>query len=268
MMISDLIFNGVIYGLIGAFAGLMAGVLGIGGGVIVVPGLMFIFQHNQIIPEQMLMHTAAGSSLATMIFTSQSSLRAHLKIGGVLWTLFNKLWPGILIGVISGSILATFIPTNWLKRIFSIFLYLVALKMLTDLKVTHPARFPKNWVNRIVSYLIGLKSGMLGVGGGVLIVPYLTYCGVDVRKIAAVSNLCTLTVALVGSLVFMMTGFHAMDTIPYATGYIYWPAVVAVAIPSVIVAPLGAKLNYVLPVKQLKFVFIVMLLITATRMLF
>lgn len=268
MITTELLLDGAVYAFIGAFAGLMAGILGIGGGVIVVPGLVFIFQHNQIIPENISMHVAAGTSLAVMIITSQSSLRAHLKLGDVLWPIFNKLWPGIVIGTIVGALLAYIMPTYWLKIIFAVFLLLVAFKMITDMHVTHPDRFPANWVNRLVSFLIGLKSGMLGVGGGVLIIPYLTYCGVDLRKIAAVSNLCTLTVAVVGTLVFMITGRHEMNTIPYSSGYIYWPAVLWVAVPSSLIAPLGAKLNYVIPVKQLKYGFIVILLITAIHMLF
>lgn len=268
MILPDVLLNGAVYVLIGVFAGVMAGILGIGGGVIVVPGLAYIFQYNHMIPEQLIMSTAAGSSLAIMIFTTQSSLKAHLKMGEVLWTVFNELWPGIVLGVISGALLASFIPIHWLKCIFSIFLYLVALKMLAEIKVTQPGRFPRKWITRMVSYFIGLMSGMLGVGGGILTVPFLTYCGVDLRKIAAVSNLCTLTVALVGTLVFMMTGYRAMNTVSYSTGYIYWPAVLAVAIPSFIAAPWGAKLNYVLPVTQLKFVFIVILIVTATHMLF
>lgn len=267
MMILDILMDGAAYVVIGAFAGLMASVLGIGGGVIVVPGLMFIFQYNQIIPEDILMQVAAGTSLAVMIFTSQSSLRAHLKLGEVLWSIFKKLWPGIVAGVISGALIANYIPTYWLKIIFAVFLFLVAFKMLADVHVTHPARFPGVWINRLISYLIGLKSGLLGIGGGVLIVPYLTYCGVEIRKIAAVSNLCTLTVALVGTVVFMITGRDEMASIPYSTGYVYWPAVLWVGIPSSLIAPFGAKLNYALPVKQLKYGFIVIVLITATKML-
>ena len=263
-----LLLNVVVYALIGAFAGLMAGILGIGGGIVVVPGLVLVFQHSQLIPTDLIMHVAAGTSLAVMILTSQSSLRAHLKLGDVLWTIFNKLWPGIVVGTILGALIATWIPTHWLKIIFAVFLFLVAIKMLTDMHVAHPESFPSKWINRLISFLIGLKSGLLGVGGGVLIVPYLTYCGVGVRKIAAVSNLCTLTVAVVGTMVFMITGQHEMHSIPYSTGYIYWPAVLWVAMSSSLTAPLGARLNYTVPVKQLKYGFILILLITATNMLF
>lgn len=268
MTFSELLLNGAIYAFIGAFAGLMAGILGIGGGIVVVPGLVLIFQLNHFIPESMMMHVAAGTSLAVMIFTSQSAIRAHYKVGGILWPVFNKLWPGIVIGVITGAVIADFISTYVLKIMFAVFLLFVVFKMLSDMHVTHPERFPGTWFNRFISFLIGLKSGLLGVGGGILIIPYLTYCGVDARKIAPVSNLCTFAVGLIGTLVFMMTGQTEMAAIPYSTGYVYWPAVLLIAIPSSLIAPLGAKLNYVLPVKQLKYVFIVVLLLTAIKMLF
>jgi uncharacterized membrane protein YfcA len=267
-MIMAMLFHGAVYAFIGVFAGLMAGILGVGGGIIVVPGLVFIFQLTHFIPENIIMHAAAGTSLAVMIFTSFASLGAHFRLGEILWPVFKKLWSGIVIGVVVGAVIAEFIPTHWLKIIFSLFLFFVAFKMCSDLQVIHSERFPKTWVTRVVSFLIGLKSGLLGVGGGLLIIPYLTYCGMEVRKIAAVSNLCTFTVGLSGAIVFMITGRNEMAAIPYASGYVYWPAVLWVAIPSSLIAPFGAKLNYFLPIKQLKYIFIVILLLTAIKMLF
>lgn len=267
MMIA-LLLTGLVYVFIGALAGILAGILGIGGGVIVVPALLFTFSQTQVIPNTLGMHAAAGSSLAVMIITSLASIRAHIKHDDILWSAFNRLRLGIVLGTLAGGVLAEFIPTEWLKIIFALFLFFIAFKMYANRDVVRAAHFPKTWINRLVSFLIGLKSGLLGVGGGVLIIPYLTYCGVDVRKIAAVSNLCTLTVALVGTIVFIATGWQAMSSIPYATGYVYWPAVIVVAFASSITAPIGAKLNYVVPVKQLKYGFILVLLIIATRMLF
>jgi uncharacterized membrane protein YfcA len=269
MTLMDMVLHEAVYVFIGVFAGMIAGALGIGGGVVVVPGLVFLFQINQAVPFPIIMHVAVGTSLAIMIFTSIASLKAHANQGEILWPIFNKLWPGIIIGSCVGALAAQFIPTAWLKIIFALFLLLVALKMGLDLhKKYAKQQFPRNWINRLVSFVIGVKSGLLGVGGGVLIVPYLTYCGVPVRQIAPVSNLCTLTVAVIGSLVFMLTGLKDMSAIAYSTGYIYWPAVLGVAIPSALLAPVGAKLNYVLPIYYLKYGFIVILILTALKMLF
>lgn len=268
MIISSVLLSMLVYVFIGAFAGVMAGILGIGGGVVVVPGLLFVFQYNQLIPNDVSMQVAAGTSLAVMIFTTMAALNAHVKQGDILWFVFKKLLPGMVLGTIVGVLTANSVPVHWLKIIFAVFLFFVAVKMLMDLHVTHSAGFPRHWVNRLMSFFIGLVSGMLGIGGGILTVPYLTYCGVPMRKIAAVSNLCTLMLAFLGTFMFILTGINKMEAVPYSTGYVYWPAVLAVAIPSALFAPLGTKLNYILPVKQLKYVFLAILVLTAIRMLF
>ena len=255
------------YVLTGAFTGLMSGIIGIGGGVIIVPALLYLFGHNAIVPDEALMHFAVGSSLAIMIFTSLSSIRSHCKLGDVLWHVYQRMWPGIVVGVILGALLANFIPTYWLKIFFGLFLLAVSWKMVKGINVGQPLEenFPRAWVNRLVSFAIGFKSGLLGVGGGTLIIPYLTYCGVDPRKIAAVSSMCTMTVAVLGTLIFMISSLSVPHLVSWSTGYVYWPAVGWVAIPSMLCAPLGARLSYVLPVKQLGFV--VILVVTAISLL-
>lgn len=267
MNIYEPAIHGLIYALAGTFAGLMSGILGIGGGIVVVPALLYIFQHNPEIPTTLEMHFAAGTSLAVMIFTSQSSIRSHLKLGDILWKVYRRLWLGIVIGVILGAFVASLTSTYWLKLFFGIFLLFVAFKMLLGMDVTKVRSFPRVWINALVSFLIGFKSGLLGVGGGTLIIPYLTYCGIETRKIAAVSALCTLTVSIIGTIIFIMTGLKEVGLPAYSTGFVYWPAVVWVAIPSVVFAPLGAKLNYILPVKQLRYGFVIVLLLTALDLL-
>ena len=256
----------LLYLVAGTLTGLLSGILGIGGGVIVVPSLLFIFEMNPTIPTELTMHLAAGSSLAVMLFTSFSAVRAHNQIEPILWDVYRRLWPGIVIGTISGVILASQLSTATLKVLFSIFLLFIAYKMLRSAKLIRQGKFPPNWVNRLVSFFIGLKSGLLGVGGGVLIIPYLTYCGVDPRRIASVSSLCTMTVAWIGTGMFMLTQ-HALNGPAYSTGYVYWPAVVWVGLTSVLIAPLGAKLSYVLPIHSLRYAFVVVLLLTVVGLL-
>lgn len=267
MMLYDWIAQACIYVLAGSFAGLMSGLLGIGGGIVVVPALFFIFTHQGVIPASLCMHFAAGTSLSIMIFTSHAAIRAHLSHQDILWQVFKRLWIGIAIGVITGAVVAYFMSVFWLKLIFGLFLLFIAYKMSIGFKVKETREFPRPWIHFLVSWVIGFKSGLLGVGGGVLIVPYLTYCGVPIRKIAAVSALCTLTVSVLGTLIFMITGHFAGHSIAYTTGFIYWPAVLWVAIPSMLMAPIGARLNYVLPVKQLRYGLVVILLLTAIDLL-
>lgn len=256
----------VLYLLAGSLTGLLSGVLGIGGGIIVVPSLLFIFELNSAIPPELTMHLAAGSSLAVMLFTSFASARAHHQIEPILWSVYHRLWPGVVIGTVIGAWLASKLSTVVLKYIFAVFLMFVAFKMVRSARVERDGRFPSTWMNRLVSFIIGLKSGLLGVGGGVLIIPYLTYCGVDSRRIAPVSSLCTMTVAWIGTAMFMLMN-HALEGPPYTTGYVYWPAVLGVALSSVLVAPLGAKLSYVLPIGAIRYAFVVVLLLTIAGLL-
>lgn len=268
MTLTTLIATFLVYSVAGVFAGLISGIMGIGGGIIVVPALLFIFQYNPAFPPELLMHMAAGSSLAIMLFTSQASIRAHHKLASIQWSLFNNLWPGIILGALSGAFLANQLPTHLLKIFFGLFLLFVVYKMLRSINFTKPHSTPARWINALVSYVIGLKSGLLGVGGGTLIIPYLNYCGVAMKTIAPISALCTLTVAIIGTMVFIFTGWSEPGLPAYSTGYIYWPAVLPVALFSSLFAPLGAKLTYVLPVKQLTYGFVTLLFFTALGLLF
>ena len=223
MSVLTLVHNALIFICIGAFAGITAGALGICGGLVVVPGLLFIFQSHFFIPPSASMHVAAGTSLAIMVLTSLSSIRAHLKRGHQFSPVFQKLWPGLLLGTMFGVLVSQKISTYWLKLVFGIFLLVVAIKMYMDLHVKHASQFPSKWMNGLVNFIIGVQSGLFGIGGGILTIPYLTYCGLDPRKTAAISNLCTLLVALVGSVMSIITGFSFMrDIIPISAELGCW----------------------------------------------
>lgn len=253
---------------IGVGSGLMVGVLGIGGGAVIVPGLLFVFRMHHLIPEDCLMHVASASSFVIMVFASLSSIRIHYQLDKILWSVFNRLWPGLILGVILGVLIADYVSNSYLEMIFGGFLLFIVCKMMFDLTVNRVGAFPSNWINHLVTCFVGFISGLLGVGGGALLVTYLNYCGVNYRKIAAVTNLCTLVIGVIGALSLMFIGDSSNSAIPYSTGYVYWPAVFLVGIPSSLVAPWGSKLNYILPVKMLKYVFITVLFLIAIKMLF
>jgi uncharacterized membrane protein YfcA len=267
MILVDVAFFGSIFVIIGVLAGLMAGALGIGGGLIVVPSLVIFFENYPLVPPDSIMRIASGSSLAIMLFTSLASLKMHARLGEILWPLYYRLWPGIVVGVILGVVLSLFISTATLKIIYGIFLVLMAVKMLLDRNKIHDAGFPRPWINHLINGTSGVQSGLFGVGNGLIIIPYLTYCGVPPRKIAPVTNVCSLTTAFIGALGFIFAGLDSMSQVNYTLGYIYWPAVLGIAVLSSFFAPLGAKLNYILPVSYLKNVFIVILILTAIKML-
>ncbi len=268
MIIQEIAENGIIFALTGAFTGLMSGILGIGGGMIVVPALVFIFHHTHLIAPAYEMHVAAGSSFAIMIFTAQASVRAHHKKSSILWNIYFQLAPGIILGAISGALTAAVLSTHWLKIILGVVLFFIGIKMLFNLQVTEARQFPPRWIDRLISFIIGFKSGLLGIGGGAVIVPYLSYCGIDPRKIPAVSAICTLTVSIIGTIAFIYTGYHRPGLPADTTGFLYWPAIICIAIPSMLFAPLGASLTYILPRTQLKYGFVLILFFASISLIF
>jgi len=268
VVINELVTHGTVYALAGAFAGLVSGLFGIGGGVVVVPALAYIFKNNHLVDPGMIMHLAAATSLAVMIFTSQSTVRAYKRRGDVLWSQYGEMAVGIALGTILGVMLANYVPTHMLRAIFGFFLFVVAGEMAINIRIERQHKNPAWWFQSSVSSLIGFKSGLLGVGGGTIVIPYLNWCGVDSRKIAAISALCTMTVAVIGTIAFVVTSYHIPNLPRYATGYVYWPAVLLVALPSMLFAPIGAKISYDLPLKKLKAAFILILILTAIDLIF
>ncbi|MCZ6925781.1 MAG: sulfite exporter TauE/SafE family protein [Rickettsia endosymbiont of Ixodes persulcatus] len=265
-MIPEILDGALLYLMLGVVAGILAGLFGIGGGIVVVPALLFIFHHHPFLPQALLMRFAVGTSLAIMLFTTQAAVYSHLKLGGVLWSVYQRLWLGLGVGVLVGSLAANFIPTNWLTTAFGIFLLFVSWKMFAGMGTQGPQRFPSVWLTAVVTVTTGFLVGLLGIGGGTLIIPYLTYCGVRPQQIIPVTALCSLTLALIGTLVFMGMGYENYH-LPLTIGYIYWPAVIWVAMSSILFTPIGAKLTYLLPVKQLRFAFVILLLVTSASLL-
>lgn len=262
-----LLLDCILYAISGAFTGLLAGILGIGGGIIVVPSLLYIFEHQALFQEAQIMHVAVASSLAIMVLTSQSAVRAHLRLSDLSFDIFHMLWPGLALGSVMGVLLAGLLPTDLLRVIFAFFLLCSATHILTKKSAYHHAAFPSKAVNMGVMSLIGLNSGLLGVGGGTLIIPYLLYCGVQSHLIPALTGMCTLLVALLATLVFMFLSGTVHDMPAYSTGYIYWPAVLAMAIPSMLFAPIGARLMYQLPRQKLQYLFVSLLFVIAIHLL-
>lgn len=267
MITEPMIHGFLLYVLIGVFAGFMSGLFGIGGGIVVVPALLYIFQTSLNIPSAQIMRFAVGSSLAIMLLTTLIAVRAHHRLGEIRWSVFKRLWPGILTGVLLGSIAANFLPSHWLKIAFGLFLLFMSWKMLLGVGQQKRQQFPAAWINAAITNVIGFLSGLLGIGGGTLIIPYLTYCGIEPRKITAITLLCSLVIAVVGSIIFIVLGCLETKPMAFSLGYIYWPAVLWVSIPSMLFAPFGVKVTYILPVKQLRYAFVVLLMLTAIDLL-
>lgn len=250
----------------GAVAGVLAGLLGVGGGLIIVPALVFIFA-TQGVPDAIAMHMALGTSLATIVMTSISSVRAHHKRGAVLWQVVWRLTPGIVMGTLMGAMLADMLSSGTLKRIFGIFALLVALQMGLGAKPAPHRGLPGRSGMALAGWIIGGVSAIVGIGGGSLTVPFLTWCRVGVHNAVATSSACGLPIAMAGSLGFIITGWNETALPAYSSGYIYWPAMAGIATASVLFAPPGARLAHALPADTLKKFFAIFLALLGARML-
>lgn len=254
------------YALVGVIAGLIAGLFGVGGGLIIVPALVFGFEAQRIAPE-VIMHLAVGTSLATIVLTSLSSVYAHHRHGAVLWPVFVRLTPGLLAGTLAGSFVAHLLPTDWLRSFFAVFELSIALYMGLNLKPS-PHRELPGWAGMsLAGGGIGLISALVGIGGGTMTTPLLTWCRVTIQKAIATSAACGVPIAIGGSLGFLCNGWNAPNLPAASSGYIYWPGVLGIGAFSLLLAPLGAKLAHRLPAARLRQFFALLLALLGLRML-
>lgn len=251
---------------LGAFVGVMAGLLGVGGGLIIVPVLAWIFRNQQVSAE-IIMHLAIGTSLATIVLTSLSSVRAHHRLGAVLWPIFWRLAPGIVIGAWAGAAVAHFLSSFVLQKVFAVFVLAMSAQMGFGAKPAPGRDLPGTVGMGAAGGLIGLVSAIVGIGGGSLTVPFLLWCNVLIRQAVATSAACGLPIALAGSLGFMVTGWTIPDLPRWSFGYVYGPALISIAAVSMLFAPLGVKLAHTLPTETLKRVFAVFLALVGFKML-
>lgn len=265
----DVIISYGPYVLLGIAAGTLSGLLGVGGGVIVVPGFIWLFQ-NQGIPSNIIMHMAAGTSLAAMIVTASCSLYAHYRRGAVLGTILYLMIPWLIIGTGCGALLAPFIHTHVLKILFGILIISISLSEFFKKEVAEtvspPAHLGVLGIS-LGSFIIGILSGLFGLGGGTLLIPFLQYCGIGMRNAVSISVACGLVVAITGTLSLMLTGFHQPNLPSHSLGYVYLPACIAVSVGSPIFAFIGAMLHHRLHVSILKKFFSVFLLVVGLHLL-
>jgi len=256
----------IAYLALGTLAGILAGLFGIGGGIVIVPGLYFLFL-AQGFSEQICMHLAVGSSLASVVFTSMSSASAHHRRDSVHWTAVRGLTPGILAGAALGAALADLISERGLRLAFGLFEIVVAVQLLYGFKPAPHRDLPRRGVLGLTGAVIGMVSALLGIGGGTLTVPFLLWCNVSMHSAVGTSAACGLPIALAGALGFVITGWDGAGLPHWSSGYLYWPAVTAVAGGSVLLAPLGARLAHTLPVVSLKRLFALLVAVVGIRIL-
>jgi uncharacterized protein len=251
---------------VGAVAGVLAGLLGIGGGLVIVPMLVISLTWQGIDPL-VIMHLALGTSMASIIFTSVSSFLAHNRRGAVLWPIVRRVAPGIIIGTFLGASLASRLSTQYLKIFFVIFVYWVSVQLLLDRKPKASRELPGNVAMFGVGNVIGVVSSFVGIGGGTLSVPLMIWCNIAVHEAIGTSAAIGFWIAVAGTVGYIVNGLQAVDLPAYSLGYAYLPALLGIVCSSILTAPLGVRLAHSLPVAKLKRVFAVLLLIVGTRML-
>ncbi len=256
----------ILYLVLGAIAGVLAGLLGIGGGLVIVPMLNIAFE-LQGFPDVHIQHVALGTSLATIIFTSMSSMYAHHKRGAINYTAFWRLTPGIITGTYLGAWLAALLSTMFLKALFGFFLYYVGTQMLMGLKAKNARDLPGQVGTFGVGNGIGIFSALVGIGGGTLTVPFLSWCNQTMHTAIATAAAVGLPIALSGTAGFIYNGLGVEGIPGPHLGYVYLPAFFGIIATSMLTAPFGAKLAHSLPVDKLKRIFAILLFIVGTKML-
>lgn len=253
------------YLIVGAASGLLAGLLGVGGGVIVVPALILLYAQEWEATEWV-PHLAVGTSLAAIVGTGAASARAHHRRRAVRWGLVAGLAPGIVLGAGSGAALAGLIPGPWLKGILACFLIYVGVRMLIHGNARRGGPLPGPPGMLAAGGGIGVLSALVGIGGGTLTVPFLNGRGLDIREAVGTSSACGIPIAIAGAAGFMVVGWGREGLPDWSTGFVYWPAVAGILLASVPTAPLGAHLAQRLPVAWLKRLFGVFLWLVAIRL--
>lgn len=251
--------------LLGACTGFVAGLLGIGGGMLMVPFMTMLLARTGV-PAADVVKVAIATSLATVAFTSLSSVRAHHARGAVRWDLVRGLAPGILLGSLAGAQIAGAVPGRVLAAFFGLFIGYSALKMLGGRAAQVAGTAPGTGGMFAAGSGIGVLSALLGAGGGFITVPYLARRGVGIQAAVASSAACGFPIALAGTLGYAWAGRHL--PMPSGTvGYVYLPALAVISMASMLTAPFGARVAHALPQGSLRRVFAALLLALAAYML-
>lgn len=261
-------FTILLFIMAGAIAGLLAGLFGVGGGLLIVPILAHIFQHQQV-PENIIMHLAVGTSLATIVATGAASIFAHHRRSGVDWLVWRQMCIWLLLGSGFGAVVAAQASSSSMKICYIIFIYSVSICLAFSNRAEESGEEKSGFPGErgVVAFFTGAISAVVGIGGGTVIVPYLSWRGLSMVRAIGTSAACGLPIAAAGSIGYAVTGFGLAGLPAYSTGYVVWPAFVAVAVSSVALAPLGARLAHRWSAIRLRKAFAVFLVVLASYVL-
>ena len=251
---------------LGATAGFLAGLFGVGGGLVLVPVLLLLFD-AQHFPAASAMHLALGTSMATILFTSLASARKHHQHGAVNWRVVRNITPGILLGAALGPLSAASISPHGLGIFFTLFVYIAAAQILLDMRPEPSRQLPGFAGMSAVGAFTGWISSLVSIGGGTIVVPFLIWCNVPLRNAIGTSAAIGFPVAAGGTMGYIATGM-SLHTLPAPNlGFVYLPALLWVALATILAAPLGAMAAHRMKVGLLRKLFALLLLVLATKLL-
>jgi uncharacterized membrane protein YfcA len=254
------------YVAIGAAVGFFAGMLGIGGGAIMVPLLVILFD-AQGLPKSHILHLAVGTGMATILFTSVASVRAHASRGAIRWDIARNITPGILLGGLVGSWIASFIPPLVFAALFTAVITIAATNMLIDRKPKPSREAPGFAGMSVFGFVVSAASAFAAIGGAFLTVPFMLWCNVPMLQAIGTAAVIGFPIALSGTIGFIATGLRETGLPPYTVGFVYLPALAGIVVTSMLMAPVGAAAAHRLPTVWLRRIFAVLFYVMATRML-
>jgi uncharacterized membrane protein YfcA len=249
----------------GALVGFLAGLLGIGGGMTLVPILSALFAAQDLSSEHTV-HLALGTAMASVMFTGTASVRAHHGHGAVDWQVVRRMVPGMVVGTLASTLASGWLSQRALALAFALIVYAGAVQMLLGRKPAAARGLPAAGPLFAVGVTIGVVCGLVSAGGAFLTVPFMSFCGVPMHTAIGTGAAIGVPVAIIGTIGYLVSGWSAQGLPPGAAGFVMLPALFAIVVASVLTAPVGARVAHRLPVTALRRVFAVLLFALATRM--
>lgn len=257
----------VAYVVLGAFTGFFAGLFGIGGGLVLVPVLGFLFEAQHLTTQNNNHLLALGTSMAAIILSAAFSTRTHHNHGAVNLSIVRTMTPGLLLGTVLGTLFASRVSPFYLTIFFALFVYFAALQMLLNFKPKPTRQLPGLGSMTLIGCGIGAVSSLVSIGGGTLSVPFMLYHNIPLKHAIGTSAALGFSIAIGGTLGYIVTGLALDNLPPHSLGFVYLPALVLLATGSFFTTPIGARATHRLPIKLLRRGFAVLLLVLATKML-
>ena len=255
--------------ILGIFTGFLAGLLGVGGGLVLIPILTFMFHNTLGLDTPLAVKMAIATGMSTIVVTSLASTRMHHQLGAVRWDLVKGLTPGLILGSLVSSLwLFSIINGKVLALVFAGFAAFSATQMLLDRKPKPSRDMPGRVGQWAAGGLIGVVSGLVGAGGAFMSVPFMVWCNVPMRQVVATSAALGFPIALFNAVGYVVSGWQVTGTPVYSFGYVWLPALLMVCLSTMFTAPIGARMAHRWPVKKLKRAFAVLLYALATSMFY